>query len=136
MGEANVVPKSFAEEKLTKIAGYRNRLVRFYAEVSVEELYLIITSRLNDFLEFLSFIKDLLKDPESHDFTITWKIDWVIKMYFALPPPEPRLDFQVFWRAIIEFSYIPNQRLGGKPDETRRTSGFEYKVRYILRYVQ
>jgi len=71
LGEAKIVPKSFAEEKLSKMAGYRKRLVHFYDEVSVEELYLIIHTRLNDFQEFLSFIKDLLKDPESHDFNIT-----------------------------------------------------------------
>lgn len=30
------------------LAGYRNRLVHFYHEVSVEELYMICSSRLGD----------------------------------------------------------------------------------------
>ncbi|MGB9858213.1 MAG: HepT-like ribonuclease domain-containing protein [Dictyoglomaceae bacterium] len=40
--EDDIIPEKFAEEKLVKMKGYRNRLVHFYYEVSVEELYYII----------------------------------------------------------------------------------------------
>jgi len=53
LGDEEIVPQDFAKEKLLKIAGYRNRLVHFYAEVSTEELYEIIQNNLGDFTEFL-----------------------------------------------------------------------------------
>ncbi len=65
-----IIPENFAKEKLVKMAGYRNRLIHFYAEVSVEELYEIIQKNLGDFEEFLNYLKDLLENPEKFDFTI------------------------------------------------------------------
>ncbi len=65
-----IIPENFAKEKLVKMAGYRNRLIHFYAEVSVEELYEIIQKNLGDFEEFLNCLKDLLENPEKFDFTI------------------------------------------------------------------
>lgn len=66
----NIIPEKFAKEKLVRMAGYRNRLIHFYSEVSVEELYKIIQNNLEDFEEFLKYIKDLLKNPEKFGFTI------------------------------------------------------------------
>jgi len=70
LGEQNIIPKEFAQEKLLKMAGYRNRLVHFYSEVSVDELYQIIQNNLTDFEEFLKYIKNILENPESFKFTI------------------------------------------------------------------
>ncbi len=70
LAECGIVPERFAREVLVKMAGYRNRLVHFYAEVSVEELYYIIQDNLRDFDEYLKYVKDLLENPEKFSFTI------------------------------------------------------------------
>jgi uncharacterized protein YutE (UPF0331/DUF86 family) len=64
LGKEGIVPQHFAKEKLLKMAGYRNRLVHFYAEVSVNELYEIIQNRLEDFTEFLQYLKLFLTDKD------------------------------------------------------------------------
>src|SRR3989338_7958397 len=48
LGDKGVVDKEFAEKRLVKMAGYRNRLVHFYDEISPQELYRIVTSDLGD----------------------------------------------------------------------------------------
>ena len=45
------------------MAGYRNRLTHFYADVTPEEIYKIIQKDLNDFTVFLFAIQNLLKNP-------------------------------------------------------------------------
>ncbi|ACK41836.1 MULTISPECIES: type VII toxin-antitoxin system HepT family RNase toxin [Dictyoglomus] len=70
LGEYGIIPGKFAKEVLVKMAGYRNRLVHFYAEVSIEELYYIIQNNLNDFDEYLKYIKDLLENPEKFGLTL------------------------------------------------------------------
>ncbi|HOJ93527.1 MAG TPA: DUF86 domain-containing protein [Dictyoglomaceae bacterium] len=65
-----IVPEDFAQDKLLKMAAYRNRLVHFYSEVSIEEMYEIIQNNLGDLEEFLKYIKDLLENPEKFNFTI------------------------------------------------------------------
>ncbi len=64
MGEYGIVDKNFAEEKLVKMAKYRNRLVHFYSEISASELYQIINNNLADFETFLKGIKKLLENPK------------------------------------------------------------------------
>ena len=64
LGKEGIVPQNFTKEKLLKMAGYRNRLVHFYAEVSVNELYEIIQNRLEDFTEFLQYLKLFLTDKD------------------------------------------------------------------------
>ena len=44
-------------EKLARMAGYRNRLVHLYHQVTVEELYHIITDNLDDFRAFSDSIQ-------------------------------------------------------------------------------
>jgi len=60
LGEKEVISQRLSRE-LYKMAGYRNRLVHFYRDVTSEELYEIITSHLGDFERFsqeiVSFIK-------------------------------------------------------------------------------
>lgn len=64
LGEAGVVDRTFAETKLSAMAGYRNRLTHFYAEITTDELFEILEKDLTDFDVFLSKIKNLLSDPE------------------------------------------------------------------------
>ena len=57
LGKFNIVPKDFANNNLTKMAKYRNRLVHLYAQVTARETYDIIHNNLDDFDIFLSAIK-------------------------------------------------------------------------------
>jgi len=60
LGENGVVSKRLAE-KLILMAGYRNRLIHFYHEVSDAELYLILRDHLKDVEEFVKEIKEFIK---------------------------------------------------------------------------
>lgn len=51
LGEAGVLPVEFASE-VARMAGFRNRLVHLYDEVSSADLYDILQERLGDFAEF------------------------------------------------------------------------------------
>jgi len=70
LGKFGIVDKQFAETELSKMADYRNRLVHFYAEVTPEEVYKIITEYLRDFETFLSAIKKVLEHPEKFVLTV------------------------------------------------------------------
>lgn len=65
LGENGVVSKRLAE-KLILMAGYRNRLIHFYHEVSDTELYLILRDHLNDVEEFVKEIKEFIKRYRTH----------------------------------------------------------------------
>src|SRR5438105_3205368 len=56
-GELGYIQKDFAQENLVKMAGYRNRLVHFYANITPEETYDLITHHLNDFTIFLQSVQ-------------------------------------------------------------------------------
>ena len=58
-----IIPKDFANGQLSKMAGYRNRMVHFYGEISEREIYEIIQNELQDFNAFVGHIDQLLKDP-------------------------------------------------------------------------
>lgn len=64
IGEYGIVDKQFAATVLQNMAGYRNRLVHFYAEISPEEIYDILNNRLGDFDIFLQGVKNVLENPE------------------------------------------------------------------------
>lgn len=66
LGEYKIISKNFAETRLSEMAGYRNRLVHFYAEISPEEIYDIINHNLNDFDIFLEAIKNVLENPQKY----------------------------------------------------------------------
>ena len=70
LGEFGIVPKEFADGKLTEMAKYRNRLVHFYAQVSPDELYGLLQHDLPDFDLFLSSIKQVLLHPESYQLRV------------------------------------------------------------------
>lgn len=64
LGEFKIIDKNFAETKLSKMAGYRNRLVHFYAEISPKEIYDIINNNIQDFDIFLNAVKSVLENPQ------------------------------------------------------------------------
>ena len=66
-----VVDKQFGNEKLIKMAGYRTRLTHFYQDVTPKEIYEIISNDLGDIEVFLVAIKDVLKDPEKFNLSIS-----------------------------------------------------------------
>jgi len=61
MGRQGIVPMEFAQNNLSRMAGYRNRLTHFYFEVTPKEMYDICQKNLGDFEIFLKEIKKLLK---------------------------------------------------------------------------
>ena len=63
LGKHKIIPIDFADTQLIKMAGYRNRMVHFYAEVTEKELYQIIQEDLEDFNIFCSHINKLFKNP-------------------------------------------------------------------------
>lgn len=70
LGERGIIDRDFAQNSLTKMAGYRNRLTHFYADVTPGELYEVIENNLEDFTVFLTAIKKLLKDPQKFNLTL------------------------------------------------------------------
>lgn len=64
LGEYGIIDKKFAQTKLVEMAKYRNRLVRFYAEIMPEEIYAVLQNDLGDFDIFLRAVKNLLEHPE------------------------------------------------------------------------
>lgn len=62
MGKQGIVPMEFAEQKLYKMGGYRNRLTHFYFEVKPEEMHSIVQNNISDFKEFMGYIKPLLAE--------------------------------------------------------------------------
>jgi uncharacterized protein YutE (UPF0331/DUF86 family) len=70
LGEMGIVPQPFAEKNLKAMAGYRNRLTHFYADVKPEEIHKIIRENLGDFEVFLKEIKELLSNPAKFNLAI------------------------------------------------------------------
>ena len=64
MGRYKVVPKAFAEGPLVAMAGYRNRLVHFYDEISPQELRDIVQHHLGDLATFAKALRTIITHPE------------------------------------------------------------------------
>lgn len=60
LAELGIIPEEFAK-RLKLMAGYRNRLVHFYHEVTEEEIYRIIHENLGDMEEFIRLIKNFIE---------------------------------------------------------------------------
>jgi uncharacterized protein YutE (UPF0331/DUF86 family) len=60
LGHKGVITKEFSE-RLTLMAGYRNRLVHFYHEVTDKELYQILKINLSDIKNFVKEIKTFIE---------------------------------------------------------------------------
>jgi len=69
-GELGFIEKDFAQNNLVKMAGYRNRLVHFYADITPEETYKLITSNIDDFTVFLQSVRKVLEHPELFGVTV------------------------------------------------------------------
>lgn len=67
LGELGIVSGPLSE-KLHQMAGYRNRLVHFYHEITNEELYEILQTDLSDIEEFLHQMGKFLKNRFSEGF--------------------------------------------------------------------
>jgi len=64
LGKNKVIPREFADSQLTRMAGYRSRMVHFYGEITEKEIYNIIQQELSDFESFIRFVERLLKNSE------------------------------------------------------------------------
>jgi uncharacterized protein YutE (UPF0331/DUF86 family) len=60
LGQLGVITKEHSE-KLRLMAGYRNRLVHFYHEITDKEFYSLIQNHLGDIETFLKEIKSFLE---------------------------------------------------------------------------
>ncbi len=60
LGEKGIVEKEYSKT-LIKMAGYRNRMVHLYHEVSPEEIYNILQNHLDDIERFISEIVSFLE---------------------------------------------------------------------------
>lgn len=67
IGEFGIVDKNFADVNLQNMAGYRNRIVHFYADITPEEIYKIISENLKDFDIFLLGVKNVLDNPSKYN---------------------------------------------------------------------
>jgi uncharacterized protein YutE (UPF0331/DUF86 family) len=63
LGERGVVTKELSDA-LSAMAGYRNRMVHFYKEVTPEELHQIVVNNLKDFERFAKEIVTFLRAYE------------------------------------------------------------------------
>ena len=70
LGALGVVDKTFADTQLKQIAGYRNRLTHFYADITPRELHAILRNHLGDIEQFLQAIRALLEHPERFHLTV------------------------------------------------------------------
>lgn len=69
--EENAVLDGKGRLTMAKLAGYRNRMVHFYQEISNQELYEICTDHLGDIEELLSILLKWVADhPEKIDRTL------------------------------------------------------------------
>ena len=60
LGSAGVVTKGLSE-RLKLMAGYRNRLIHFYHEVTDKELFLIVNNNISDIEDFVKEIKTFIE---------------------------------------------------------------------------
>jgi len=66
MGEYGIINSDFANKNFQNMAGYRNRIVHFYADITPSEIYKIINESLCDFDIFLVGIKNVLTNPSQY----------------------------------------------------------------------
>ena len=63
LNKYKMIPSEFANQSLARMAGYRNRMVHFYGEITERDLYAIIQEELGDLYTFIGLIERVLKDP-------------------------------------------------------------------------
>lgn len=52
------------------MAGYRNRMVHFYDEITEQEMYSILRNKLSDIETFASAVVNILKNPGNFNLTV------------------------------------------------------------------
>jgi uncharacterized protein YutE (UPF0331/DUF86 family) len=67
LGDKGIVDKEYSNT-LVKMAGYRNRMVHLYHEITSEEIYNILTDHLSDIERFIS---EIVRFIENYKKTIT-----------------------------------------------------------------
>ena len=70
LGKNKVVPRNFAEKELLQMAGYRNRMVHFYSEITEKELLRIIHENLEDFERFCAYINKIIAVPAKYNLEV------------------------------------------------------------------
>jgi uncharacterized protein YutE (UPF0331/DUF86 family) len=65
-----IIPSEFAQKSLIKMAGYRNRMVHFYGEITEKEIYNIIQEELGDIYTFIAYISAVLKDSAKYNLSV------------------------------------------------------------------
>lgn len=70
LGELGIVEAAFAGGPLKRMAGYRNRLTHFYADVTPAELHGLLRNHLGDIEQFLSAIGAVMANPARHGLTV------------------------------------------------------------------
>lgn len=65
-----IIPDDFSTNQLTKMAGYRNRMVHFYGEITEKEIYSIIQEELEDFYTFLAHVNEILRNPAKYNLLV------------------------------------------------------------------
>lgn len=69
LGSAGIVPAEFAQRNIG-LAGYRNRLVHIYWEVSPAELYDTVKEHVDDIGAFAGYFQVVLQDPRRFGLTV------------------------------------------------------------------
>lgn len=64
MGRYKIVSEEFAQGPLSEMAGYRNRLIHFYDEISPSELHAIIRSDLKDIEVVAKALRGVISHPK------------------------------------------------------------------------
>lgn len=62
LGERGIIPKDFASRN-KKLAGYRNRLVHMYLEITPDEIYAIMLEHLGDLRGFAEYFRKVGASP-------------------------------------------------------------------------
>ncbi|OGP96396.1 MAG: hypothetical protein A2157_03935 [Deltaproteobacteria bacterium RBG_16_47_11] len=65
-----IIPADFATHSLMKMAGYRNRMVHFYGEITEKEIFNIIQEELEDFHTFVAYINAILRNPAKYNMLV------------------------------------------------------------------
>lgn len=60
LADYGIISKGFAK-KIKGMAGYRNRLVHMYWKIEPKELFNILKEDIDDFTEFIDYIKKFIK---------------------------------------------------------------------------
>ena len=66
LGKKKIVSEKFAQEKLTKMAKFRNKLIHMYDVIESEQIHQIIQDDLDDFEIFARCIKKILENPKKY----------------------------------------------------------------------